>query len=73
MSSHSGRSIKKLYSRSVRALRRSNHKDALLLTQEIIGRQPDHAGAHAVQFSSLLKSKKFELARLMGNEAAKLN
>ena len=72
-SSHSGRSIKKLYSRSVRALRRSNHKDALMLTQEIIDRQADHPGAHAVQFSSLFKSKKFELARLMGNEAAKHN
>lgn len=73
MSSHSGRSIKKLYSRSVRALRRSNHGDALTLTQEIIDRQSDHPGAHAVQFSSLFKSKKFESARLMGNEAAKHN
>ena len=73
MSSHSGLSIKKLYSRSVRALRRSNHSDALMLTQEIIDRQADHPGAHAVQFSSLFKSKKFELARLMGNEAAKHN
>ena len=73
MSSHSGRSIKKLYSRSVRALRTSNHSDALLLTQEIIERQADHPGAHAVQFSSLFKSKKFELARLIGNQAAELN
>jgi len=72
-SSHSGRSIKKLYSRSVRALRRSNHDDALTLTQEIIDRQSDHPGAHAVQFSSLFKSKKFELARLMGNKAAAHN
>ena len=73
MSSHSGRSIKKLYRRSVRALRTSNHSDALLLTQEIIERQADHPGAHAVQFSSLFKSKKFELARLIGNQAAELN
>lgn len=73
ISNHSGRSIKKLYSRSVRALRTSKHADALLITQEIIDRQPDHAGAHAVQFSSLFKSKKFELARLIGNQAARLN
>ena len=70
---HSGLSIKKLYSRAVRALRRSNHDDALSLTQEIIARQSDHAGAHAVQFSSLFKSKKFESARQMGNQAAELN
>jgi len=73
MSKHSGRSIKKLYSQSVRALRTSNHGDALLLTQEIIARQSDHAGAHAVQFSCLFKSKQLELARLIGNQAAKLN
>jgi len=69
---HSGLSIKKLYRRAVRALRRSNHDDALLLTQEIIARQPDHAGAHAVQFSSLFKNKKFESARQIGNQAAEL-
>ena len=73
MSAHTGQSIKKLYSRSVRALRRRNHEDALILTQEIIDRQPDHAGAYAVQFSSLFKNKKFELARLMGNKAAEHN
>ena len=73
MSAHTGQSIKKLYSRSVRALRRRNHEDALILTQEIIDRQPDHAGAYAVQFSSLFKNKKFELARLMGSKAAEHN
>lgn len=70
---HSGRSIKKLYRQAVRALRTSNHADALLLTQEIISRQEDHPGAHAVQFSSLFKNKQFELARSMGNKAAELN
>ncbi len=73
MNTHSGRSIKKLYTRSIRALRRSNHDDAVTLTQEIIDRQTDHAGAHAVQFSSLFKSKQFESARLIGNQAAELN
>jgi len=70
---HSGRSIKKLYRKAVRALRTSSHADALELTQEIISRQPDHAGAHAVQFSSLYKSKEFERARQIGNQAAELN
>jgi len=70
---HSGRSIKKLYRQAVRALRTSNHTDALSLTQEIIARQDDHAGAHAVQFSSLFKNKQFESARLIGNKAAELN
>ena len=70
---HSGRSIKKLYRQAVRALRTSNHDDALSLTQEIISRQEDHPGAHAVQFSSLFKNKKFESARQMGNKAAELN
>ena len=66
-------SIRKLFSKSVDALRASRHEEALLLTAQIIALQADHAGAHAVQFSSLFKSNQFERARGMGRQAAKLN
>lgn len=58
---------------SIRALRDSKHNEAIALTKKIIQRQSDHAAAHAVQFSSLFKAKKFEQARKIGPKAAKLN
>jgi predicted O-linked N-acetylglucosamine transferase (SPINDLY family) len=67
------RSIKDLFSDSVRALRASKHQEAVELTEQIIAREADHAGAHAVQFSSLFKSSQFERARGMGRKAASLN
>lgn len=70
---YSGKSLKNLVAKSVRALRSSNHDEAVAISNEIIERQPDHPGAHAVQFSSLFKAKKFEKARKMGTEAARLN
>lgn len=73
LSNYSGKSLKELTVQSIRALRRNNHDAAVSITREIIERQPDHASAHAVQFSSLFKAKKFEQARKMGTEAAKLN
>ena len=73
LNNYSGKSLKNLVRKSVRALRSSKHDEAVAITNEIIERQPDHAGAHAVQFSSLFKAKKFEQARKMGTEAAKLN
>lgn len=73
MNDYSGQDVKNLLSESVRALRSSNHTEAISITREIIQRQKDHAAAHAVQFSSLFKAKKFEQARQMGTLAAKLN
>jgi len=73
VSEYSGKSIKRLTSKAVRSLRSSNHSDAIEITGEIIQRDPDHAGAHAIQFSSLFKSNQFETARRMGGKAAELN
>lgn len=73
LSNHSGQSLKDLVSQAIRSLRKNEHDDAVSITREIIERQPDHAVAHAVQFSSLFKAKKFEQARKMGTQAAKLN
>lgn len=73
MSEYSDKSIKDLTSKAIRALRSSKHEDAIEITTEIIERENAHASAHAIQFSSLFKSKKFEQARRMGGRAAKLN
>jgi len=73
MSEYSDQPIKQLNSEAVRALRASRHEDAIEITNEIIEREDTHASAHAIQFSSLFKSKKFEQARRMGGKAAQLN
>jgi predicted O-linked N-acetylglucosamine transferase (SPINDLY family) len=73
MSDSSSATIKDLLSKSVRALRSSKHDEAVSITREIIQLEEGHAAAHAVQFSSLFKAKKFEQARQMGTMAAKLN
>jgi len=73
MREYSGKSIKKLNSQAIRALRSSKHDQAIEITQAIIDRDDNHAGAHAIQFSSLFKSKQTERARRMGSKAAELN
>ncbi len=73
MSEYSGISIKDLTSKAIRALRSSQYDEAVEITTEIIERDDTHASAHAIQFSSLFKSKKFEQARRMGGLAAQLN
>ena len=73
MSDYKGKSIKQLSELSIQALRESRLDDAFEITQEIIRQQPDHASAHAIQFSSLFKSKKLEHARRIGGRAAELN
>ncbi len=73
MSQFSDKSVQQLNVESIQALRASNHAQAIELSQQIIERQDDHAGAHAVQFSSLFKSKQFEEARRIGSRAAQLN
>ncbi len=73
MSDYSGESIDVLSERSIKALRDSKHDEALEITQQIIEQDADHASAHAVQFSCLFKSKRFEQARRMGGRAAQLN
>ncbi len=73
MSEYSDISIQDLTSKAIRALRSSRHDDAVEITTEIIERDEAHASAHAIQFSSLFKSKKFEQARRMGGLAAQLN
>lgn len=65
--------LEELSALSIQALRRSQHDKAIAITQDIIDRQSDHAGAHAIQFSSLFKSKRFEQARRLGGRAAQLN
>ncbi len=73
MINYSALSIKKLMRQAVRDLRTSELDSAVDITTEIIERQDDHPGAHAVQFSALFKSKRFEEARRMGTAAAELN
>lgn len=58
---------------AVRDLRAAKYDSTIDITSEIIEREPNHAGAHAVQFSALFKSKRLEQARRMGTIAAKLN
>ncbi len=65
--------IKKLMRQAVRDMRASNHDSCVEITTEIIEREPDHAGAHAIQFSALFKAQRFEQARRMGTTAAQLN
>lgn len=66
-------SLEALAAKSIQALRASKHDEAIEITEAIIEQQADHASAHAVQFSSLFKSKRFEQARRMGARAAALN
>jgi len=73
MSGYNEESLENLAAMSIRALRASKHDEAVEITKQIIARSKDHAGAHAVQFSSLFKAKKFEQARRMGGRAAQLN
>jgi len=73
MNEYSDISLKDLTSQAIRALRSSKHDEAVEITTEIIERDDAHASAHAIQFSSLFKSKKFEQARRMGGLAAQLN
>ena len=58
---------------AVQEIRAGNHDQAVDLTTEIIEREADHAGAHAIQFSALFKAQRLEQARRMGTVAAKLN
>lgn len=73
MTSYSTVSVKKLMRQAVRDLRSSKHDSAVDITSEIIARENNHAAAHAVQFSALFKSKRFEQARRIGTIAAELN
>ena len=73
MTSNNKRSIDELSVLSIRALRQSHHDQAVEISEEILEQEPDHAGAHAVRFSSLFKSKNFEQARRFGGRAAQLN
>jgi len=73
MSNYGALSVKKLMRQAVRDLRASKHDAVVDITTEIIEREQDHAGAHAVQFSALFKAKRFEQARRIGTAAAELN
>jgi predicted O-linked N-acetylglucosamine transferase (SPINDLY family) len=73
MKPYSDTPLNELVSKSIRALRDSQHHHAIEITKQIIEQQSNHAGAHAIQFSSLFKSKRFEQARRMGGRAAQLN
>lgn len=64
---------KELYAQAVLALRQAEYQVAIELTEQIIDIEPEHAKAHAVQFSSLFKSNQHERARQMGGKAAELN
>lgn len=63
----------KLISNAVKAMRMNDFQKAVTITEEIIAAEPDHPGAHAVQFSSLFKARRFEEARQIGGKAAELN
>jgi len=65
--------LRRQVSEAVAAMRVNSYDEAVAITQEIIAAKPDHPGAHAVQFSSLFKAKRFEEARQMGSAAARLN
>jgi len=58
---------------AVNAMRVNDFQKAVIITEEIIASEPNHSGAHAVQFSSLFKARKFEQARQIGSKAAQLN
>jgi len=60
-------------SHAAQALRASEYEKAFELTQTIIDQNPKHPEAHAIQFSSLFKAKRFEQARQIGGLAAELN
>ena len=73
MNHYSDKSLVELTAEAIKALREDRHNDAIELSQEIIDRKEDHAGAHAVQFSSLFKTNQFDQARKIGAYAAELN
>ena len=54
-------------------MRDNNLSEAIELSAEMLEIDPNHAGAHAVAFTSLFKSDKFEQARRIGGKAAELN
>lgn len=73
MSTQGKINIKGLMKKSVKELRAGNHDSTVELTEKILEHEPNHAGAHALQFSALFKSQRLEQARRMGTKAAELN
>ena len=73
MTDHSDRPIGELVAGAVTAMRSKQHHDALDLSKAVLERQPDHAGASAVAFTTLFTTGNLEEARLMGDRAAALN
>lgn len=65
--------ISQLAAEAAQALRIKDHKKAIELANKILEEDPQHAGAHAVKFTSLFELKRFEQARQMGTVTARLN
>lgn len=66
-------SLSELADQAMRAMRNTQYDDAVALCNKIMSQDSEHASAHAIKFSSLFKSEKFEQARQMGGRAAQLN
>ena len=65
--------INRLLGRAAIALKAENYQLASQIAAEILQRDSNHAGASAIRFDSLFKSKQFDQARAIGQHAAELN
>ena len=70
---HSGKSIRLLLRRAVRAVRTNKFDDAIKFIDEVLERQPENSRANALKFTTYYMSNQLEKARQVGTKAADLN
>lgn len=70
---HSGKSVRLLLRRAVRAIRTNQFPDAIKFINEVLERQPENKRANALKFTAYYMNKQFEKARQVGTQAASLN
>ena len=73
MASVSGKSIKRLLARSIKASRNQDYATVLQMTEEIIDRHPDHQRALALRFGALFSTKRSNEAREIGELTVQQN
>ena len=70
---HSGKSVRLLLRRAVRAVRTNKFDDAIKYIDEVLERQPENNRANALKFTTYYMSDQLEKARQVGTKAADLN
>ena len=58
---------------AVSAFKHKDYSKTVDITADIINKDPEHSGAHSLQFNALFESGRHEQARRIGTKTAKLN